>query len=161
MQQRLIRQVVVDESRLRADGPERKPDEDEGVRIDKVHGDDLILLDAEAPLDPRAIPQHFLVRLAVGPRVAREQQERLVFVRRRLRPLFERVEQIQPVALLAHGAVDRHIDEGRDELPVVADMELSVEVGEEGRGRGQGEAERDLACRIDCRLAIDTRVLHV
>lgn len=84
MDQRLSRQVVIDEGGFGANAPEGPPDEDEGFRVLEVHGDDFLRLDAMLGAQPGAVSQSFVVDVTVGVCLAFKDEEGLGSGRRRL-----------------------------------------------------------------------------
>lgn len=143
MRQGLACQIVIDKRRLRANGPQRKPHKHKGVRVLKVHGHDILGLDAKPGLDPVAVAEDFVVRLRIRVRLAVKHEERLVGVAGALGMAFQRVEEVDCVCSEVAADADGGLDDGLDEAVVVPEGGFGVEVGQGGGGGGEDDGERD------------------
>ena len=130
MDQRPVRQIVIDERWLRTNTPQTKPDKDEQIRVDKIHSHDLILLDAILLLEERAILEDNLISLAVCVALALELEERACRAGLVQGQILEHVESAQSVIGLLLAAIEGGGDELGYQVEVGADVEFGVEVGE-------------------------------
>lgn len=143
MRQGLPSQVVIDKRRLRAYGPQRKPHKHKGVGVFKVHGHDILGLDAKPALDPVAIAEDLVVRLRVRVRLAVKDEKRLVGVAGALGMALQDVEEVDCVGSEAAADADRGLDDGFDERIVVPEAGFGVEVGQGGGRGGEDDGEGD------------------
>lgn len=143
LDERVASQVVVDESRLRTNAPEPPPQKDKGRRVLKVHGDNILGLDAHFCAQPVAVPQDDVVGLGVRVTPALEDEHGPAGSARVRRHGLDQVEEVQPVGILAvvhpRDARERAVDQEE----IVPRRRPRVEVGDGGCEGWRRDGERD------------------
>ena len=132
---------VVEESGLRTDGPEPKPDENKGIRVLEVHGDNVPRRDAQDLPHPGAIAEDAVVDGRVGVPLPFKKQEFFVAVGPRLSKALEEVEEVESVDALTEEEAGESGEGVVEEADVVPQGAFGVEVGNgcsDGRG-GDGD----------------------
>jgi hypothetical protein len=150
MRQGLPRQIVIDKRRLRANSPQRKPHKHKGIRVFKVHGHDILGLDAKLGLDPVAVAEDSVVRLRIRVRPAVKDEERLVGVAGALGMALQGVEEVDCVRPKTAADADGGLDNTLYERVVVPEAGFGVEVGQGGGCGGEDDGEGDWHGDVSC-----------
>ena len=72
-------------------------------------------------------------------------------MRLQLSPVLEDIEEVHAILLLPQGSLDGDFENGREELPVVPNVEFGIKIGAESGSGGNREAERDVCYKEDGR----------
>lgn len=142
-------EVKVDKRRLGADAPEPPPEEDKGVGVLKVEGDDVAGPDAEVGAQIGAVTQDGVVERAVGVGggsggVGRvQEQHRLVGVAGAGGAGLEGVKEVEAVGAAAVDDAGDAPEDAAEHQRVVPERCAGVEVGGGAEGGGHGDGEGD------------------
>ena len=144
MHKRPSGQVVVDEGRDGADTPQTQPQKDKRRRIQEIHGDDFLWLDAVYSSQPVPIAQDGLVALAEGPRAPIIYDKGMVGGAGVEGVLFKHIEKVE--SSRSFGQIGPYDGEGEasGEADVVGQAVSRVQVGQRSSCSGNNRFSRDI-----------------